>query len=260
MIPRVNGEMKAVDGVILKYSIFGDQGSWVVMVHSHMSSAYLNWIRPGIPQKLAERHRVVVFDCRNHGISSHPEPGGKGIPRDVVDLMDHLSIAQAHLHGYCMGGGIVITLLGAIPERIVTASVGGTGVSRTSSHPGMHSCSISEALVHPSGCVQAVDLFAVDVPVLAIVGSDDSPETRVGRMERELARFRSVIVPDCDHLDTYRHPQYVAAISDFIEAFDDPASANPARSMPIRLSPAFYVPVRQPTFQSHRPTTRDEES
>lgn len=220
MIARVNGELRAADGMTLKYSVFGERGSWVLLVHGHMSSAYLNWIRTGIPQRLAGRHRVVVFDCRNHGISSHPEPGGRGIARDVIDVMDHLGIARAHLHGFCMGGAIVLTLLEAAPERIISASAGGTGIPEADSAIA-HPCSISEALVRPSGCVQIVDLCAVKIPVLALIGAADSPQAKVARMERELPRFRSVVVPDADHLDTYRHPLYESMLAEFLTECDD---------------------------------------
>lgn len=231
-IPRVNGELQAADGVTLKYSVFGDRGPWVVMVHAHMSSAYLNWIRPGIPQKLAGRYRVVVFDCRNHGISGHPEPGGRGIARDVVEVMDHLGIERAHLHGYCMGGLIVITLIGAIPHRILTASFGGAGVTELPQGAAPPACSWSEALVRPSGCVRAVELPAIRSPVLGIVGEADEPEEKVGRMRREVAGFRSVVLPGCDHLDTYRHPLYAPTLADFIDAHGAPAPGEAAPRAP----------------------------
>jgi hypothetical protein len=36
--------------------------------------------------------------------------------------MDHLKIERAHIHGYSMGGGIVGSLLGMIPNRFITAA------------------------------------------------------------------------------------------------------------------------------------------
>jgi pimeloyl-ACP methyl ester carboxylesterase len=42
--------------------------------------------------------------------------------------MNHLNIERAHIHGYSMGGMITSRLLGFIPERIITATFGGSGV------------------------------------------------------------------------------------------------------------------------------------
>jgi pimeloyl-ACP methyl ester carboxylesterase len=50
---------------------------------------------------------------------------------DVIELMDHLKIQRAHIHGYSMGGGIVGTLLGMIPDRFITAGFGGSGMNET---------------------------------------------------------------------------------------------------------------------------------
>jgi pimeloyl-ACP methyl ester carboxylesterase len=77
---------------------------------------------------LAKNHRVVAIDCRNHGRSDKPTPRGPGIPSDVIELMDHLKIEKAHIHGYSMGGSITARLLAANPDRMITASFGGSGI------------------------------------------------------------------------------------------------------------------------------------
>src|SRR5690606_28526432 len=80
---------------------------------------------------LAEKHRVVAIDCRGHGKSEKPHDPSKYGPQmvaDVIELMDHLKIDKAHVHGYSMGGFIVTQLLAKCPERFITASYGGAGV------------------------------------------------------------------------------------------------------------------------------------
>lgn len=118
----------ASDGVKLHYVRLGDAGSWVVLIHGYTGSAEGNWFANGIAQALAERHRVVAIDCRNHGKSDKPEPGGPGRAEDVVELVNHLGIERAHVHGYSMGGMLTGRLLTLIPERIITAGFGGSGV------------------------------------------------------------------------------------------------------------------------------------
>lgn len=118
----------ASDGTNIHYLTAGDRGSWVVLIHGYTGSAEGNWFANGIAQALATNHRVVALDCRNHGQSDKPQPGGPGRAKDVIELMNHLDIPRAHIHGYSMGGMITSRLLGFIPERIITATFGGSGI------------------------------------------------------------------------------------------------------------------------------------
>jgi len=128
---RQHGWFTTTDDVTLHYIRIGDAGSWVVLIHGYSGSAEGNWYANGIAQALGETHRVVAIDCRNHGKSDKPTPGGPGRAKDVIDLMNHLGIEQAHIHGYSMGGMITARLLTLVPDRFITASFGGSGVMET---------------------------------------------------------------------------------------------------------------------------------
>ncbi|HEU4388947.1 MAG TPA: alpha/beta hydrolase [Blastocatellia bacterium] len=119
--------MTVSDGVKIHYYVVG-KGTPIILIHGYTGSAYGNWFRNGIAQKLAKNHMVVALDCRNHGKSDKPQPNGPGKAEDVVELMDHLKIRKAHFHGYSMGGGIVGRLLTMIPDRFITAAFGGSGI------------------------------------------------------------------------------------------------------------------------------------
>ena len=119
------------DGIKIHFMRLGQQGSPVVLVHGYTGSAEGNWFRNGVAEALAAEHRVVAIDCRNHGRSDKPQPRGPGKADDVVELMDHLGIEKAHLHGYSMGGSITGRVLAARPERLLTASFGGSGIRDT---------------------------------------------------------------------------------------------------------------------------------
>jgi pimeloyl-ACP methyl ester carboxylesterase len=114
------------DSVKIHYITLGDQGSWVVLIHGYTDSAQRMWFTTGIAQALAPNHRVVALDNRNHGQSDKPQPRGPGKAEDVVELMDHLGIDKAHIHGYSMGGGITGQLLGMIPDGACPAAIGGS--------------------------------------------------------------------------------------------------------------------------------------
>ena len=119
--------MTTSDGVKIHYFVIG-KGTPVVLIHGYTGTAWGNWFSNGIAQALAKNHMVVALDCRNHGKSDKPVPNGPGKAQDVIELMDHLKITKAHIHGYSMGGGITAQLLAMIPDRFITAAFGGSGV------------------------------------------------------------------------------------------------------------------------------------
>lgn len=127
-------DFKTSDGTNIHYLTLGDNGSWVVLIHGYTSNAYGNWVANGIAQRLAENHRIVALDCRNHGRSDKPERVGPGSHTDVIELMDHMDIDKAHIHGYSMGGMITGRILAEQPERFITASFGGSGIREADEH------------------------------------------------------------------------------------------------------------------------------
>ena len=120
----------ASDGVKIHYLEAG-QGTPVILIHGYTGSAEGNWFANGVAEALVGKHRVVAIDCRGHGQSEKPHDPAKYGPqmaKDVVELMDHLKIAKAHVHGYSMGDMITGQLLATHPERFITACFGGSGV------------------------------------------------------------------------------------------------------------------------------------
>jgi pimeloyl-ACP methyl ester carboxylesterase len=115
------------DGVKIHFMVKG-KGTPVILIHGYTGSAEGNWFSNGIADALAVNHMVIAIDCRNHGLSDKPQPMGPGKAEDVIEMMDHLKIQKAHFHGYSMGGGIVGRLMALIPDRIITAGFGGSGV------------------------------------------------------------------------------------------------------------------------------------
>jgi len=115
------------DGVKIHFMVMG-KGTPVILIHGYTGSAEGNWFRNGIAETLAKTHMVIAIDCRNHGRSDKPQPGGAGRAEDVIEMMDHLKLQKAHFHGYSMGGGIVGRLMALVPERFITAGFGGSGV------------------------------------------------------------------------------------------------------------------------------------
>jgi pimeloyl-ACP methyl ester carboxylesterase len=247
------GTFTASDGVKIHYLEAG-QGSPVVLVHGYTGSAQGNWFANGVAEALARNHRVVAIDCRGHGESEKPHDPAKYGPqmaKDVLELMDHLQIDRAHVHGYSMGGFIVTQLLARAPTRFYTASYGGSGVPEVDEKyksqvpadkpgPDPQEAEASaklrgapndrEALAavrqYPwkEGERGKIDLTTIKIPVLAINGEFDGPNAKTHRMQRELADFRAVVLPGKSHLTAimagYIPPEYAQELVKFIDAND----------------------------------------
>jgi pimeloyl-ACP methyl ester carboxylesterase len=243
----------ASDGVKIHYLELG-QGTPVVLIHGYTGTAHGNWFLNGVGQALAKKHHVVAIDCRGHGQSEkphEPEKYGKQMVKDVVELMDHLKIPKAHVHGYSMGGFIVTQLLVMAPERFITASYGGSGVPEVEDaykaqvpkdNPGpdpQEKEATATLLTNPQrddkalAAVRqawnqndrgAIDLTKIKIPVLAINGEFDGPNNKTHRMKRELADFEAVVLPGKSHLTAimagYIPQLYIDALVKFIDEND----------------------------------------
>ena len=99
-------------------------GAPVVILHGLFGST-TNW--RGIAQRLAERHRVLLLDLRNHGAS----PWSEGMTysemaADVRVTIDKRGLGPVALVGHSMGGKVAMTLALASPtmvERLVVVDV-----------------------------------------------------------------------------------------------------------------------------------------
>lgn len=136
-----DGWLTTSDGAKIHYLAMG-KGVPVVLIHGGGGSAE-NWFATGIAQVLAKNHHVVALDCRGHGKSDYYPRRAQGQASqtsdgvasirnwpvlDVVELMDHLKIEKAHIHGYSWGGTITEQLLATYPQRFISAAFGGWGI------------------------------------------------------------------------------------------------------------------------------------
>jgi pimeloyl-ACP methyl ester carboxylesterase len=247
-----DGSFTTSDGIKIHYLTMGSSGSWVVLIHGYTDSAQRMWFTTGIAPALAKNHRVVALDNRNHGQSDKPVANGPGRAGDIVELMDHLNIAKAHIHGYSMGGALTGQLLAMIPQRFITAGFGGSGLAETDPALRAQAIALDEAMPKPQGADAAAmdrfrarmtslgpaarpapgaappspDVSKLTVPIIAINGSFDSPHAKTQRLWRDAKVFESVILPEKTHLTAIAigapmTPQYTDAMKRFIDANDE---------------------------------------
>ena len=111
-MPRVN-----TNGIVTLYEDSG-QGPAVVLVHGH--SADLRLWDLQVPALVEAGYRVIRYDVRGHGRTTAPATGytWQNYALDLRDLLDRLGVAQAHVVGLSMGGGIALQFALDFPERV----------------------------------------------------------------------------------------------------------------------------------------------
>ena len=130
-------------GIELEYETFGSESDPTLLLVMGLGAQLIHW-DTGFCELLAdEGHRVVRFDNRDAGLSTHldgqvVEPmavmaaiaGGGPAPEvpyllsdmaaDAIGLLDHLGVDRAHIVGASMGGMIVQTMAIEHPDRVAS--------------------------------------------------------------------------------------------------------------------------------------------
>ncbi|HVU86050.1 MAG TPA: alpha/beta hydrolase [Pirellulales bacterium] len=257
-VEGTDGYFQTSDSLKIHYIEAGREtatGNPVVLIHGYTGTARGNWFTNGVAEALAKNHWVIAIDCRGHGNSDKPHDAdkyGPAMARDVIELMDHLKIPKAHIHGYSMGGAITGQLLAKHPERFITASFGGSGIpevdpawkektpadkpgpdpqeaearEKLSHHPDRDEEALAAVRQYPWKPEERskIDLTIVTVPVLAINGEFDGPNAKTARMQRELKNFKGVVLPGKSHLTAimagYIPREYIDELVAFLDAND----------------------------------------
>ncbi|MGC2494666.1 alpha/beta fold hydrolase, partial [Candidatus Binatus sp.] len=166
-----------VSGVKIHYLIAGT-GEAVILIHGLDSSARINWEMPGTIDVLAKDHQVIALDLPGYGESDKPiEPQAYGSQwvEDVILLLDHLKIKQAHIVGYSMGGMVALKLIAEHPDRVLSGTLGGMGWLREGSilqKVWAHMRSVSARGVSELALTED-ELKSIKLPVEIIIGDHD---------------------------------------------------------------------------------------
>ncbi len=210
------------DGVQIHYT---DQGAGepVVLIHGFTSSLE-RLERTGLAPRLATSgYRVVSLDVRGHGRSGKPHDSasyGTKTLDDVVALLDHLELPQAHLVGYSMGGGMILAFLREHQDRALSVVIGGFGVLLPSE---------VAARVDGAASAEALEAFLVDSAGRALFS-----EIAARNDIEALAALRRTSG------DMYVTPKTLVPIAAIVGG-DDPFLANVERLADLR--PATQVTV-----------------
>ncbi len=107
------------DGVKLHVQVLGS-GPPVVMLHGLLVGNMTTWYWTAAP-RLAERHRVILFDLRGHGLSDRAPTGYDvgTMARDLEAVVDELAAGEAvSLVGHSYGAVTALSFALRHPDRV----------------------------------------------------------------------------------------------------------------------------------------------
>ncbi len=241
-------------GLRLHYEIHGDEGGApVVLLHGFASNGRVNWESTGWTEFLAGLgFFVIVPDFPGHGRSDKPHDTRRypapEMAMDVARLLDHLSIARAHVMGYSMGARVAAFLALAHPEKVcalvlsgmagnLIAGVGGAediaralraedpraadvpgwarGFRQFAERVGNDLKALAACITASRTPIEAAALERLDMPILVVAGAEDDIAGDPARLMPHLPRDAElVILEGRDHMNAVgdrRHKEAVAA-------------------------------------------------
>jgi pimeloyl-ACP methyl ester carboxylesterase len=144
------------NGIAIEYDSFGSEEAEAILLISGLGVQMIRWTVPFCETLAAQGYRVIRFDNRDVGLSTHfddaPVPElvtvvsalARGeqpnvpytlydMANDAVGLLDALEIERAHIVGRSMGGMIAQLVASEHPHRILSL----TSIMSSTGNPGL---------------------------------------------------------------------------------------------------------------------------
>ena len=106
----------AAGKVVLHYEVHGSWDPLVLLMGFGATSKDWHAQLPAF----SAHYQTIIYDHRGTGASDKPQTGYsiEQFADDCIAVLDHLSIARAHLVGYSMGGRVAQSVAARYPERV----------------------------------------------------------------------------------------------------------------------------------------------
>ena len=127
-VRRSRQRLVSANGVDLCVQTFGEAGAPAILLIGGAASS-MEWWEDEFCERLASGQRFVIrYDLRDTGQSDAYEPGAppydhSDLVADAVGLLEALGIAQAHIVGISMGGGLGQRLALDHADRVATLTL-----------------------------------------------------------------------------------------------------------------------------------------
>ena len=241
------------NGASIHYEVHGS-GAAILLTHGFGATCRM-WDEQ--IEEFTDRYRLIVWDLPGHGQSEVPPrgPTPDSLTRDLLTILNAVEVERAVVGGLGAGGQIALRFWHEFPDRVralvligtmpglrngpaqqiwngqieqLAAAVERDGLDALEGgaevDPRLHACPSGLAAAARGILTQNDDgalpwLPRIDVPVLIIVGSEDTPNLSAAHfMARSIPHAREVVVPRANHAANIHRPAAVnAAISDFLE-------------------------------------------
>ena len=222
------------NGVRIRYQVWGE-GPSVVLIHG-FGETLESWHRAEAVRALSPHFQVIAMDVRGHGRSSKPhdlKSYGVELSADVARLLRHLGSAKAHIVGYSMGALVALDFAVLHQEQALSVVLGGVGWNPPESLDDFR----QQAEAYEQGRVPVRDgddakalaallrglrvlseeqVRRIQVPMAALIGSNDRFMATVQRLSGVLPSLQVRIIPDVDHATTPGHPKFAEVLVAFL--------------------------------------------
>ena len=203
----------AANGIRIEYESFGSSDAPAIVLVMGLGMQLTGWPDPFCQKLAGAGYRVLRFDNRDIGLSTHFDD--RGVPNmlwqflrarigmrvrgaydlndmaaDTVGLMDALGIGQAHVVGASMGGMIAQQLAALHPARVrsLVSIMSTTGNRRLPPATREAQRALFAKPRDPNDPRSVVDHYVRVFTVLASPGFPTDPAELRARMERSVAR------------------------------------------------------------------------
>lgn len=222
-------------------------GPPVVLLHGLLVGNMTTWYWTAAPA-LAERHRVIAFDLRGHGLSERVKTGYDvaTMTRDLASIVDDLAGEPVALVGHSYGAVVALTYALRNPDRVTKLAVVEAPL------PPSHLEELDRFLGRsPDTMTEALPGVLRD----ALVGGG-----RRGRRFVEALRFlvtESSLLSDLRRAEDIPDPALAGLRAPLLAVYGTESSCRPtgkrlARVVPgaqhVELSGGHFLPVETPAF------------
>lgn len=207
----------SANGIELEYESLGDQAAPVILLIMGLGMQLVSWPDPFCEALVARGFRVIRFDNRDSGLSTHIAARKRpsllrtivgsavGLPpqvpytlEDMADdsaaLLDALGIESAHIVGASMGGMIAQLLAARHPQRVasLTSIMSSSGNPRYS-RPKLHA--IRALLSKPAAGGNPESVIEHYIHLFGVIGSPGFPTEREQLRRQIVAGVRRAYHP-----------------------------------------------------------------
>jgi pimeloyl-ACP methyl ester carboxylesterase len=210
--------MVEANGIAIAYDSFGSQDAEPLLLISGLGVQMIRWTAPFCAMLAAQGYRVIRFDNRDVGLSTHfdhaavPELTalaqalGRGerpdvpytlhdMANDAVALLDMLEIERAHIVGRSMGGMIAQLVASEYPHRTLSL----TSIMSSTGNPGLPPptpeamAMLMRRAPHPSEDEEG--FLAHGIAVSRVIGSPGYPPDEAAQRAQALAEVKRAYNP-----------------------------------------------------------------